>query len=177
MAPLELLEGVVEKLLPLIQLLLITVCHVVTQVLITSHWAAVVCWRLTNSTRPLIFISHQDKENVELKKKNPANRQRTKKRGKHSKIKTRHAFCVLLRLPWEQQSYKSLLCCLKIEHEAAKFIIHSLLFLGSSCLTWLTLVSIPSSITIFVAVVVSIQYTCKSILLDQRILEDLVKCS
>lgn len=162
MAPLELLEGVVEKLLPLIQLLLITVCHVVTQVLITSHWAAVVCWRLTNSTRPLIFISHQDKENVELKKKNPANRQRTKKRGKHSKIKTRHAFCVLLRLPWEQQSYKSLLCCLKIEHEAAKFIIHSLLFLGSSCLTWLTLVSIPSSITIFVAVVVSIQYTCKS---------------
>lgn len=68
MAPLELLEGVVEKLLPLIQLLLITVCHVVTQVLITSHWAAVVCWRLTNSTRPLIFISHQDKENVEFKK-------------------------------------------------------------------------------------------------------------
>lgn len=71
MAPSELLEGVVEKLLPLIQLLLITVCRDVTQVLITSHCAALVCWRLTNSTRPLIFISHQDKENVELKKKKP----------------------------------------------------------------------------------------------------------
>lgn len=163
MAPSELLEGVVGKLLPLVQLLLIMVCHVVTQVLITSHWAAVVCWRLTNCTRPLIFISHQDKENVEFEKKknNPANRQRTKKEGKHSKIKTRHTFCVLLRLPWEQQSYKSLLCCLKIEHEAAKFIIHSLLFLGSSCLTWLTLVSVPFSVTIFV-VVVSIRYTRKS---------------
>lgn len=93
MAPLELLEGVVEKLQSLIQLLLITVCHVVTQVLITSHWAAVVCWRLTNSTRPLIFISHQDKENVELKnkkrkKKKTANRQRTKKRENIAKSKT-----------------------------------------------------------------------------------------
>lgn len=90
MAPSELLEGVVEKSLPLIQLLLITVCRVVTQVLITSHWAALVCWRLTNSTRPLIFISHQDKENVELKKKkNPtANRQRTKKGGNIAKSKT-----------------------------------------------------------------------------------------
>lgn len=126
MAPLDLLEGVVEKLLPLIQLLLITVCHVVTQVLITSHWAAVVCWRLTNSTRPLIFISHQDKENVEFKKKT-ANKQRTKKgeniaKSKpdtlsvccfvyHGSSKAINLCCVVWKLNMRLLNLSFILCC------------------------------------------------------------------
>lgn len=126
MAPLDLLEGVVEKLLPLIQLLLITVCHVVTQVLITSHWAAVVCWRLTNSTRPLIFISHQDKENVEFKKKLQISKEQKKRENiakskpdtlsvccfvYHGSSKAINLCCVVWKLNMRLLNLSFILCC------------------------------------------------------------------
>lgn len=82
--------------------------------------------------QPLIFDSHQEKENGELKKKKKTlqiEKKRTKTGENIVKSKTDSFLCAAF-LPWEPQSYKSQSRCLNTERDAAKFIIHSLLFLG-----------------------------------------------